>query len=611
METEGGDDGRSAPPQSASAIHANDNVIDSRQRRRLAYRSLHRLLSVDRDSRDLKRRTFAAVERDGTLSDSIGDEWPWIPNRKCGSWYLPAPPRAEERDAAGREERSDEPSPAPPTPEVYFKSTDGHVGTYAVSLKRLNLPLLEALDRFGGCFLVDSSVRKLLPDSFSRTVPIWCAVVNRIVLRYRAELGLGESRGEDWDTDLHTPASIVSPEEYAEISNLIDSRVELLHRSKAVVDPRRLVEIMTRPVRAVWVANGAVQEDTIRHPSTDLGRFNLIVCCNPSFYFEGSSAKNHIHWVNCNSEGGADGTSVRGYYYTPGAADDDATWGRGLSSELFWENRDKILYPLMTEDETDATIDSIVNEWRSRQKGGIDQCKSSSNMDKIGAMDLWIGSRRAGRPPECWETFDAVLNVTENEYPNMRESAAEHKDRYYLQLPVEEGKRDKAELERWMPVGLVFVMKHLQRKRSVLVHCAQGRDRSVAVVLAFVALVCHATFPLQQRPEFDSLDLGSMAEFAEINNDDGDASERNDLYHQSGLARSLVSILLGNDGREVFLKWMHCQLKTPMKPFGDKESLRIVLHLVRQDRENAEPTRSTMQKINRLFMSSPLYRTIK
>ena len=41
----------------------------------------------------------------------------------------PVPPCAEEWDAVGREEQSDEPSPAPPTPEVYFKSTDGYVGT--------------------------------------------------------------------------------------------------------------------------------------------------------------------------------------------------------------------------------------------------------------------------------------------------------------------------------------------------------------------------------------------------------------------------------------------------------------------------------------------------
>jgi len=442
-------------------------------------------------------------------------------------------------------------------------------------------------------------------------------VINRIVLKYRVELGLNDSNAGDnnydWDTQLSTPASIVSPEEHGKISNLIDSRVELLYQSKAIVDPERLVQIVTKPVRAIWIANGSVQSDTIPYPAShDPGTFFTIVCCNPSYYFEGSSSKNHIHWMNDDSNDDTGITSSRdsssqGYYYTPGAADDDATWGRRLTHKLFWANKDKILEPSRTEDETDAVIDSIVNEWQLQQNndGGNDS-KSTMNMEKIGDMNLWIGSRRAGRPPECWDNFDCILNVTENEYPNMHQSMKEQQELfqktcYYLQLPVLEGKKDKTELERWMPVGLVFLVKHLQQKRRVLVHCAQGRDRSVAIVMAFVALVCPPLFPLRLQPKFESL----VTEFA-------DRKENDNLYHQSGLSSSLVSTLLKEDGSDIFLEWMHQQLNTPLnKPFANKESLRIVLHLVRQDRENAEPTRATMQKLNRFFMSSPLYRSVE
>ena len=597
---------------------------------------------------------------------------------------------------------------------MYFKSTDGHVGTYAISLKRLNLSLLEVLHQSstttaangddgdgncagqgggGGCFLVDSSVRKILPDSFSRTIPIWCCVVNRLVLKYRRELfGVDDATkdantrsqndadvnvnndddDDDWDIELHTPASIITPEEHTKISNLIDSRVELLYQSKAIVDPKRVVHIMTKPVRAVWVTNGSVQRDTTissssssSSSSSNAGKFFTIVCCNPSYYNEGSSSKNHIHWMNYdnNNSGGIvsssgnqglnapsttnttnnDNSSPKGYYYTPGAADDDATWGRNLTHELFWANREKLLDPSLTEDEVDARIDSIVEEWElCQQKGGdIGDSQSTTratptpivtannNADQIGNLNLWIGSRRAGRPPECWDNFDAILNVTENEYPNMIQSIKERQEHslkkepccYCLQLSVAEGKKDKTELERWMPIGLVFLMEHLQRKRRVLVHCAQGRDRSVGIILAFVALACTRVFPLRFREEFDSLDVGSIvANFADevdtgINGgDDTDvAKDSSGLHHlQSGLSTSLVKILSKENGRDVFLKWMHKQLSTPSNvPFVNKESLRIVLHLVSQDRENAEPTRSTMQKLNRFFMSSPIYRPIK
>ena len=46
------------------------------------------------------------------------------------------------------------------------------------------------------------------------------------------------------------------------------------------------------------------------------------------------------------------------------------------------------------------------------------------------APGLAVGSRRAGRPPECWAAFDAVVNVTEDEYAGMAGDA-----RYLLYSP--------------------------------------------------------------------------------------------------------------------------------------------------------------------------------
>jgi len=86
--------------------------------------------------------------------------------------------------------------------------------------------------------------------------------------------------------------------------------------------------------------------------------------------------------------------------------------------------------------------------------------------------------------------------------------------------------------------------------------------------------------------------------------------EADNIYHHSDLRLDLVNVLLEKNGRETFLHWMHNQTSLPQEPFADKESLRIVLQLVTQYRENAEPTRSTMQKLNRFFMSSSMYRHI-
>lgn len=59
----------------------------------------------------------------------------------------------------------------------------------------------------GRCIIVDSTRRgKSMPDALSKTVPIWCAVINRIV--FPEEFAAGK---------LHTPAQVVGRSEHAQI----------------------------------------------------------------------------------------------------------------------------------------------------------------------------------------------------------------------------------------------------------------------------------------------------------------------------------------------------------------------------------------------------------
>jgi len=71
---------------------------------------------------------------------------------------------------------------------------------------------------------------------------------------------------------------------------------------------------------------------------------------------------------------------------------------------------------------------------------------------------------------------------------------------------------------------------------------------------------------------------------------------------------AFISGLQGREGRDVLLKWVRQELGHPVDndcpALATKETLRITLHLLRQDREKAEPSRSTVQKLNRFFMSS-------
>ena len=90
---------------------------------------------------------------------------PLFANLRCGAWYA---------------------SPALRRGECYFKSTDGHAGAWEFSLSRINLAVALAAARHGCAMIVDSTRRgKRFPDALTKTVPIWCAVINRAVAEER------------------------------------------------------------------------------------------------------------------------------------------------------------------------------------------------------------------------------------------------------------------------------------------------------------------------------------------------------------------------------------------------------------------------------------------
>jgi tRNA A64-2'-O-ribosylphosphate transferase len=467
---------------------------------------------------------------------------------------------------------------------------------------------------------------------------------------------------DDWDTNLYAPTEIVSNEEHDTIVALLEERVETLYQSRAIVDPRRLVEQLTKPIRPLWITNnkncsenkgtGLGHDDSLSLSSLESSSAVLsnvaddyfwIICVNPSTYSSKGNRKQSIKWHgdqhDCpyatsddkNGEKDDDGACHpdAGYYYLPGAGDDEESWARHLTPALFWSHIEDLIDPSLTEDDVDSRIDTLVTLAKSRTdneeegESSIDRSLDDPFSDQIGDLSLWIGSRRSGRPPGCWHHFDAILNVTNQEYEGMDEGnrvavrVEQQRDengngdntrRFYMQLPVAEGKRDKTELERWMPCGLLFLVIHLQQHRRVLVHCNQGKDRSVAIVLAFLVVACNLNFPPSIINELYDWDTSWAVERKE-EDDGGRSSDYDDI---SGLSKSVIQRLSQDDGREEILKWIHAQRQDSttllLQPIADKERLRIALHLILQYRSQADPTRSTLQKLNRFFMSSPLYR---
>jgi tRNA A64-2'-O-ribosylphosphate transferase len=90
------------------------------------------------------------------------------------------------------------------------------MGEWGFSLRRLNLQLLDAVEKWGGAVVVDSTRRgKSMPDALSKTVPLWCCVINRAVFGSELKQGL----------DLFTPPQAVSASEHTQIEKRVDGFV--------------------------------------------------------------------------------------------------------------------------------------------------------------------------------------------------------------------------------------------------------------------------------------------------------------------------------------------------------------------------------------------------
>ncbi|KAH7333932.1 initiator tRNA phosphoribosyl transferase-domain-containing protein [Rhizoctonia solani] len=291
-----------------------------RQEMTNAYNRLH---SIDQDSKFVSR-----VAQSGTL--------PVIPNLRCGAWYV-------------------DPSliPSNGTAFAYFKSTDGHTSQWNFNLRRANLHLLPLITIHGGIILVDSTRRgKRHPDALSRTVPIWCAVINRA-------LGLeGEHSG------LFTPPDSVSPSEHAQMNDGIKKWAELLNSSEYKLPP------LTKPLRPFWISpDSSNPRPPVVNESTP---FYAVVCL---------SASQRVQ----------DGADRRlGFTYVQGSGDDHEMWSNGLTPDMFWRHKPGLL--ACGQDNLEDSIAQVLED--ARNLDGV------ATLHPIKAVQgrILIGTRAANHP---------------------------------------------------------------------------------------------------------------------------------------------------------------------------------------------------------------------
>ncbi|CAE6430461.1 unnamed protein product [Rhizoctonia solani] len=371
----------------------------------------NRLHSIDQDSKFVNR-----VAQSGTL--------PVIPNLRCGAWYV-------------------DPSliPSNGTAFAYFKSTDGHTSQWNFNLRRANLHLLPLITTHGGMILVDSTRRgKRHPDALSRTVPIWCAVINR-------ELGLeGEHSG------LFTPPDSVSPSEHAQMEDGIGKWAELLNASEYTLPT------LTKPLRPFWISPDSSNP---RPPAIDESTpFYAVVCL---------SASQRVQ----------DGVDRRlGFTYVQGSGDDHEMWSKGLTPDLFWRHKSELL--ACDQDDLEGSIAQILED--AQNADGI------ATLSSIKAVQgrILVGTRAANHPmylddPDTCVTLILTSDPQQLEN-NTLPSTLYVRDYYPKQYPTEF-------LTQTLPLSLEFIRTHLQLPTSrVCILCKDAKDLSVGIATATISL---------------------------------------------------------------------------------------------------------------------------
>lgn len=375
---------------------------------------------------------------------------PLVANERCGSWYM-AP------EAKGG--------------SAYFKSTDGHAGQWRFSTRRLNLHLLPLVGRHDGVIVVDSTRRgKRMPDALSKTVPVWCCVLNRVL--FPAGDNADEAAAAACHA-LYTPPHVVAASEHAQMLARIPDFVDAFRALGP--DLAALRAQVVKPLRPFWItrespmaAAAAVDEDedAAGPPPVLFDDFHPVVCCTSSRRVPGGEM----------SEAG----------YIQGAGDDTENWALGLEPALFWRHRAALL--AVPEADLPGLVRALVTDAKAAAAtiggGEADETAVKALGDR-----LLVGPLTAAAPPDA-----AVITVVP------QATDAETWVRGPDRMDVGLGKLAKLAgrgLRAALPRICEFATYCLSSStgpaessplppagRRLLIRCETGRDLSVGIALA-------------------------------------------------------------------------------------------------------------------------------
>ena len=281
-----------------------------------------------------------------------------------------------------------------------------------------------------------------MPDALSKTVPIWCAVLNRLLFPERIDMH-----------HLHTPKSTVGMSEHAQM----DAKLKDFLRDAVSLqlDMLALRASVQKPLVPSWITPAF--EDM---SAGNLVEYNQIICCTASRRVEGAEL----------SENG----------YIQGAADDHEGWSHGLTPSMFWAHSGELL-EMPEEDIPNFVRHHLAVDEMDGGNGGHALRIMSTNLH-ISAL-VTATSR---------DLYDGLISISDQEDPLLsKNDENKGKNRpLTLHVPCRSGKLGSRALRTHLEQVINFLTPLFSSKKSptILITCHDGKDLSVGVALAILCL---------------------------------------------------------------------------------------------------------------------------
>ena len=297
-----------------------------------------------------------------------------------------------------------------------------------------------------------------MPDALSKTVPIWCCVMNRVIF----------PDAPPSFHELYVPPSVVSPSEHSQMLAGVPGFVESF--GKLDMDMAALRLQLDKPVRPFWVT----QETQLVVPAGGhvFDSFHPVVCCTSSRRVVGTEL----------GEGG----------YIQGAADDTENWALGLTADDFWDNIDRLLAT------PEPELPDVLGELVSRDREPASASAATTAAGALRYVTPYICVCRLGDHQAIAQEAPALCQVLLT--PDTTKAETWVRSPRRMEIGIGKHKTASRNLRQALPAICAFAGRYLSSSSSaesaadgpaekrILVACETGKDICIGVALA---LLCY------------------------------------------------------------------------------------------------------------------------